>query len=204
MLKFLLSIVVIQSVTIIIAGSCIWIRGYSYTDDIFINTPGRMSRFRTSGGGFWFETRPWLKISKKRFTWQRFDNHPYPFKAMKSDPWYARMGFMVSTEGYDLLVVAPYWSIIIPPILILLLLAFQNRFSVKQFKVQDLLILMTAIAIGISVWLRIRGMETGQRPWIIIPLIAFFLATYVAVAPLSIVFCWLGKQNSIKEKAIAN
>lgn len=93
-------------------GYLCW-RSYSQTDDIYRYTPGRMTRFRTSGGGFWLETRPWEASTSSKLDWQIFpDRAPYPFGAGPNAPWYERdWGIMVNTRDYDLLLAAPYWLV---------------------------------------------------------------------------------------------
>lgn len=90
----------------------VWIRSETMTDDIFWHTPDRMTRLRTSGGGFWFETRPWPYGVTPRREWHQFHDKPvYPFAASPASPLHERLGFFITTEGYDLLLVAPYWSL---------------------------------------------------------------------------------------------
>jgi hypothetical protein len=92
----------------------LWWRSFSQTDDIFAYASGRMTRFRTSGGGFWFETHPWDDKTAKKTDWQVYpDRTSYPFAAGPESPWYERLGVLVNTTDYDLLVVAPYWLLLV-------------------------------------------------------------------------------------------
>jgi hypothetical protein len=92
----------------------LWWRSCSQTDDVYYYSPSRMTRFRTSGGGFWFETRPWDAASSAKLDWQIYpDRAAYPFVAASDDPWYQRLGVLVNTTDYDLLLVAPYWLLLL-------------------------------------------------------------------------------------------
>jgi hypothetical protein len=101
----------------LVATCVVWVRSYAMTDDIFWYSEfrdgqSRMTRFKTSGGGFWFETRRWAFRSTRHSEWQQFrDKAAYPFAASPTSPLYQRLGFLASTTGYDLLLVAPYWTV---------------------------------------------------------------------------------------------
>lgn len=92
----------------------LWWRSCSQTDDIYSYSPERMTRFRSSGGGFWFETRPWTATTAAKLDWQIYtDRALYPFVAGPDDPWYQRLGVLVNTTDYDLLLAAPYWLVLL-------------------------------------------------------------------------------------------
>jgi len=91
-----------------------WWRSCSQTDDIFRYSPGRMTRLRSSGGGFWFETRPWEATTAPKLDWQIFpDRALYPFDAGPDASWYERWGISVNTRDDDLLLAAPYWLVLL-------------------------------------------------------------------------------------------
>lgn len=93
----------------------LWARSYFLTDDLHYHTSGRFTRFRTSGGGFWFETRPWSGNEQPGLNWQQFtDRALYPIAAGRSSPFLERCGFLYSTKDYDLLLVMPYWAVALP------------------------------------------------------------------------------------------
>lgn len=98
---------------LLLIPTCIcWGRSYFLTDDLYYHTAGRFTRFRTSGGGFWFETRPWSGNEQPGLDWQQFtDRALYPIAADSSSPFLERCGFLYSTKNYDLLLVMPYWSL---------------------------------------------------------------------------------------------
>lgn len=98
--------------TLLLAATCfLWVRSYRQTDDIYWYGEHRTTRFRTSGGGFWFETRPEKLAPTPHRAWEQyFDVANYPFAASPVSPLHERLGFLVSREGYDLLLVMPYWS----------------------------------------------------------------------------------------------
>jgi hypothetical protein len=102
---------------LLVVTCTLWVRSYAMTDDIYWygesrDGRSRMTRFRTSGGGFWFETRTWDFRSTRHTEWQQFHGKAlYPFAASPTSPLYQRLGFLASTTGYDLLFVAPYWSL---------------------------------------------------------------------------------------------
>src|SRR6476661_8607100 len=103
---------------LLLAAVCVlWVRSYTMTDDVYWygeyrDGVSRMTRYRSGGGGFWFETRTWDFQSKAHREWNEYrDKAPYPFAASPSAPLHERLGFLVSTEkGYDLLLAAPYWA----------------------------------------------------------------------------------------------
>ncbi|MGC4005930.1 MAG: hypothetical protein QM811_23545 [Pirellulales bacterium] len=99
---------------VLVCVGVLWTRGLAQTDDLTWNAPERMTRFRTSGGGFWFETRSPGLTPRTDFVWNVYDDKSaYPFAASDTSPWYERWGFLASTTGYDLLWVMPYWSVIL-------------------------------------------------------------------------------------------
>jgi hypothetical protein len=111
-----LTVLAALSVTLLVATCVLWVRSYAMTDDIFWygdyrDGGSRMTRYRTGGGGFWFETRSWDFQSKRHTEWNQYrDKAPYPFAASPDSPLHERLGFLGSTEGYEL-VVAPYWAV---------------------------------------------------------------------------------------------
>ena len=112
-----LSVLAAVSAPLLVATCVLWVRSHSMTDDVFWygdyrDGVSRMTRYRTSGGGFHFETRTWGFQSKRHREWNQYrDKAVYPFAASPDSPLHERLGFMASTKGYDLLLVAPYWSV---------------------------------------------------------------------------------------------
>ena len=93
-----------------------------------------MSRLKSSGGGLWIETRhtPYRDPAEIRrikdlrladpFVWQVFRpsyRNGAPalpiMQAQAADPIWKRLGFelLIRNEGYDLLIVAPYWAAVL-------------------------------------------------------------------------------------------
>lgn len=90
-----------------------WVRSHWVTDDIGFHRPARFTRVRTSGGGLWFETRPWPGKTDHHTEWDKFTGPPlYPFDTASASTFSQRCGFLFSTQGYDLMFVVPYWSIV--------------------------------------------------------------------------------------------
>ena len=114
-----LTVLAALSGTLLVASCVLWLRSYAMTDDIFWygdyrDGVSRMTRYRTGGGGFWFETRTWDLQSRRHREWNQYrDKAPYPFAASPDAPLHERLGFLASTQGYDLLLVAPYWAVAI-------------------------------------------------------------------------------------------
>lgn len=101
-----------MSALLLVATCALWVRSHIMTDDISWYGKGRMTRFRSSGGGFWFETRPWQLTGPPRTEWHRFPGRAQrPFSASPGAPIHERLGFMASTTGYDLLLGAPWWAL---------------------------------------------------------------------------------------------
>lgn len=117
--------------TLLFLGVCaLWVRGHRVCDDIVRQAASydgrewtaRMSRLKTGGGGFWFETRHAVRRTEVEaraaaaavgpvWQWDQFPEPPYPISAGPGDPIWQRLGFLCSTSGYDLLLVAPYWAL---------------------------------------------------------------------------------------------
>jgi hypothetical protein len=114
MKKFLnVVILFLFSMSLLFTGY-LWWRSHQQTDDLFHYGNARMTRFRSSGGGFWFETRPWAAGAPPLTEWNVFPEEAvYPFSTLPTDPWYERCGFLVNTMNYDLLLSAPYWSVLV-------------------------------------------------------------------------------------------
>jgi len=118
------------SALLLVATCALWVRSHTMTDDIYWYGERRMTRFRTSGGGFWFETRPWQFTTKPHTEWQRYpDKALYPFAPSPTSAIHERLGFLASTTGYDLLLVAPYWALalIAAPLPLVWMRASQRR-----------------------------------------------------------------------------
>jgi len=100
-------------ISIIFTG-LLWWRSHLQTDDLFHSGNARMTRFRSSGGGFWFETRPMPDGTPTLTEWHIFPEEAvYPFTTLPTDPWHEQGGFLVNSTDYDLLLSAPYWSVIL-------------------------------------------------------------------------------------------
>jgi hypothetical protein len=116
------------SALLLLAACALWVRSLVMTDDIFWYGESRMTRFRTSGGGFWFETRRERLAAQPRTEWQHFhDKANYPFAASADSPLHERFGFLVSTTGYDLLLVVPYWAVVLATLPFPLLWAWASK-----------------------------------------------------------------------------
>lgn len=112
MLRWSFHLLAAFSLLLFLATLFLWIRSHTMTDDIYWYTENRMTRFRTSGGGFWFETRPWPYRFSSSTVWHRFyDKALYPLGTTPSSPLHQRLGFLIDTRQYDLLLLAPYWSL---------------------------------------------------------------------------------------------
>lgn len=111
-IKFgLVSLFIMALFSLLIPTTILWARSYFLTDDLHYHTAGRFTRFRTSGGGFWFETRP-MTTPEAGLHWQKYtDRAAYPFDAGPAGTLLECWGFLYSTKDYDLLLVAPYWSL---------------------------------------------------------------------------------------------
>lgn len=80
---------------LLLATCVLWVRSYAMTDDAYWYGERRVTRYRTSGGGFWFETRPWAFGTKPHTEWQRYrDKALYPFAVSPSSPLHERLGFL--------------------------------------------------------------------------------------------------------------
>ena len=82
-----LSVLAALSAPLLVVTCVLWVRSHSMTDDIFWygdyrDGVSRMTRYRTSGGGFWFETRTWNFQSKRHREWNQYrDKALYPSAA---------------------------------------------------------------------------------------------------------------------------
>ena len=112
LIRWLLHFFSFISFLFFLATAFLWIRSHTMTDDIFWYSTDRMTRFRTSGGGFHFETRPWPFGAIPHREWHRIDDRAlYPFATSSTSSFAERLGFLYDTEQYDLLLIAPYWSL---------------------------------------------------------------------------------------------
>jgi hypothetical protein len=99
------------SALLLVATCILWVRSYTMTDDVYWYREDRMTRYRTSGGGLWFETRAWNLRGTPHTEWKRYAGKAlYPFAASPTSPLHERLGFLANTTDYDLLFVAPYWG----------------------------------------------------------------------------------------------
>lgn len=111
-LRFGLGVVAVLAAAVLAVTCYGWLRSWRQTDDITWHTTRRMTRFRTSGGGFWFETRPWPNATPPGTQWEQYTGEVhYPFAVNADGPLLQRTGFLVTWHGYDLLIVAPYWFV---------------------------------------------------------------------------------------------
>ena len=118
-----------------IASLGCWVSSYNVCSDMFHPVAerlpdgtwtARMTRFKNSGGGFWFETRhargptelgtraAAAATGLEPWTINVYPNPKFPIARGKNDTFIHRLGFLASTEGYDLLLVAPYWAVTPP------------------------------------------------------------------------------------------
>ena len=128
--RWLYHLVAACSLLVLLGGSAAWIRARYATDDLFWNSchllqngkwRHRMTRLKSQGLGFWFETRhndyPTEPEARKRQQDAPRTGHypPTSIGPIRYDPpgslrnWFP---FSYNTSDYDFMLAAPYWPLI--------------------------------------------------------------------------------------------